>query len=114
MGEGCIFCQIASGKIKSDKVYSDENVVAFNDISPQAPHHILIVPKKHYVDIPEALEKDPTIINSLFAAVEELIKKLDLKTGYRIVVNSGKLGGQLVPHLHIHLLSGRKFSWPPG
>lgn len=114
MTEDCIFCKIVAGKIKSDKIYSDRNVVAFNDITPQSPQHILIIPKNHYVDIPEALEKEPTIITSLFAAIEELIKKLELKDGYRIVINSGKIGGQLVPHLHIHLLSGRNFSWPPG
>jgi histidine triad (HIT) family protein len=114
MTEDCIFCQISADKIKADKVYVNENVVAFKDISPQAPQHILISPKKHYLNVQEALIKDPTVINDLFAVVEELIEKLSLKEGYRIVINSGKFGGQLVPHLHIHLLSGRNFSWPPG
>ena len=112
----CIFCKIIKGEIPSTLVYENENVVAFKDISPEAPTHLLIVPKKHIpttMDITE--EDDKTIIPEIFAAIRHLAKEFNLdQEGFRIVNNCGSNGGQTVDHLHFHLLGGRQLQWPPG
>ena len=110
--ENCIFCKIAAGEIPSTKVYEDERVLAFRDIDPQAPVHVLLIPKKHFADI---LEWD----SATFADMQEIVKKLAVELGiaekgFRVVINTGEDGQQSVKHLHWHILGGRSMQWPPG
>lgn len=114
MKQDCVFCKIISGQIPAKILYENSDLLAFNDINPQAPVHILIVPKKHIPDI-DAIEKtDKELFGEVLAVAKELAKKNNLKSGYRVVVNCGSDAGQSVEHLHFHLLGGRKFAWPPG
>jgi histidine triad (HIT) family protein len=109
----CIFCKIIAKQIPSSIVYEDDKVLAFNDIAPQAPVHILVIPKKH-VDTVDELE-DMSVVSDLFSVMKKIAAEKGIdKTGYRIVINHGKEAGQAVPHLHFHLLGGRKLGWPPG
>lgn len=111
--DDCIFCKIANGEIPSEFVYSDENVVAFRDVNPQAPVHVLVIPKKHYAS--SAAVKDNSVWSSLMSSAVKIARELGLeKDGYRMVINTGEQGGQTVPHLHLHLLAGRNLGWPPG
>lgn len=110
--EDCIFCKIVKGQIPSSKVYEDDFVLAFNDIEPCAPVHVLIVPKKHFSDCVDATSSG--IIERIFAAVKIISEKLELENGFRVVTNKGEDGGQTVSHLHFHLLGKRKLAWPPG
>jgi len=112
----CIFCKIASGEIKSDIVYKDENVVAFNDIAPQAPTHLLLIPRRHVESLQDLSTKDRTeLVSNVFEAIGKIVAtKLEGGNGYRVVLNQGPDAGQAVPHIHFHLLSGRVFAWPPG
>lgn len=112
----CIFCKIANGEIPSQFIYEDETVVAFRDLNPQAPEHILIVPKKHVAKIIDFTAEDKSLAAHIFVdVVPEVSKKIGVdKSGFRIVVNTGEEGGQTVGHLHVHLLGGRKMTWPPG
>ena len=113
--ENCLFCKIAEGQIPSKIVYQDEDVVAFEDINPQAPHHILLIPRRHIPSIADLTSEDGHILTLLFAVANRLANKLGLaERGYRIVTNVGPDAGQTVFHLHFHLLGGRKFAWPPG
>lgn len=111
----CIFCKIASGEINSDKVYEDDSLFAFRDIQPQAPTHIVLIPKKHVPTMNDLTESDSALLSGLLLACQKLAtdEKLSEK-GYRIVINCNKDGGQSVFHLHAHLLGGRHMSWPPG
>lgn len=111
----CIFCKIVEKKIPSKVVYEDDLALAFEDVSPQAPVHTLIVPKKHIADIQSITEKDRDLIGHLFFVAKTIAaeKKLD-KNGYRLVINNGPGAGQTVFHIHLHLLSGRALAWPPG
>lgn len=109
--ENCIFCKIANKEIPSNFVYEDEYTVAFNDLNPQAPTHVLVIPKKHYASLNGV--DDEKIMGALLNAVKEAAKKLGI-TDYRTVINTGKGAGQEVFHVHLHLLAGRPFSWPPG
>lgn len=108
----CIFCKIASGLIPAEKVYEDEQTLAFSDIDPKAPVHVLIIPKRHI----ESLSKveDFEITAHIMQVIKKIAQTLGLKAGFRVVVNTGKAGGQTVDHLHFHLLGGRAMSWPPG
>ena len=109
----CIFCKIANKEIPTDFVYSDDKVVAFRDVNPQAPVHILVIPREHF-DSALAV-KDSSAWNSLLDAAVKIAKKFDLEgKGFRMVINTGEQGGQSVPHLHLHLLAGRNLGWPPG
>jgi histidine triad (HIT) family protein len=108
----CIFCSIHRGEINSPFIYEDESAFAIRDINPQAPTHILVVPRKHVDNI--AKEEDKALIGSLFHAAARIAEKEKLTGGFRLVVNTGEDGGQTVNHLHIHLLGGRRLSWPPG
>jgi histidine triad (HIT) family protein len=109
----CIFCKIAARQIPSSIVYEDDKVLAFNDIAPQAPVHILVIPKMHVSTVDEL--KDMSVVADLFSVMKRLAAEKGIdKSGYRIVVNHGKDAGQAVPHLHFHLLGGRPLSWPPG
>ena len=110
----CLFCKIIAGKIPSKKVYEDELTFAFEDINPQAPTHVLIVPKKHVVDIKEAGREDADIIGYCNLVAAKIAKERNLEKGYRTVYNVGPHAGQSVFHLHLHLLGGRKMGWPPG
>jgi len=110
----CIFCKIASGEIKTPLIYSNDIVVAFHDINPQAPKHILVVPKEHIKTINDLHEK-PGLSAALMNACIEVAKITGLdKDGYRIVANCGEKAGQSVWHLHFHVLGGRPMKWPPG
>ncbi len=107
----CVFCQIISGKIPSDIVYQDEEITAFRDIEPQAPVHILIVPKKHIGALGDISHEDATIIGEMTLVANKLAEQEGIsQRGYRVVVNSGPEGGQAVSHLHMHLLGGRQLS----
>lgn len=102
----CLFCKIIAGEIPSTKVYEDDMCYAFNDISPLAPTHILIIPKAHYKDVSEIVEENSNIISHIFMVANKLAKERNLEDGYRIVTNCGKDAGQTVFHLHFHLLGG--------
>ncbi len=111
----CIFCKFASGEIPTDRVFESDTVFAFNDINPKAPHHILIIPKKHIATLNDINEKNISIIADIFLAVKDIALQLDMAdSGYRTVFNCNKDGGQEVYHLHLHLLGGRTMTWPPG
>ena len=109
----CIFCKIASGEIPTQFLYESESVVAFNDLDPQAPTHILIIPRAHYENAAELAAADSTTLSELFGAAREMASGLGLD-GYRITFNTGASAGQSVFHAHLHLLGGRAFAWPPG
>lgn len=108
----CLFCKIVNGDIPSTKVYEDDYVYAFNDIEPQAPIHIIIIPKKHYSNILEI--DDDKIKSAIFNSIKKIAQEKDLNKGFRIVCNTGDEGGQTVGHLHFHMLAGRNLQWPPG
>lgn len=111
----CIFCKIAVGEIPSRKVYEDEKILAFYDLDPQAPVHVLIIPKAHIASANDITAENSAIIAYLFEKAAQLAKELGLaENGYRIVNNCGEEGGQTVRHLHFHLLGGRSMKWPPG
>ena len=109
----CIFCKIAAGEIPSKKVFEDDEVFAFRDIQPQAPHHVLIVPKRHVDKLAETNESDQALLGKLLRTASQ-IAKTERAESYRVVINNGESAGQSVWHLHLHLLSGRTFGWPPG
>ena len=107
----CLFCKIASGEIPSDTVYEDEELVAFRDINPQAPKHILIIPKSHVESIVKVTEEHQRLTGRLLTLAKELAEKENIaNSGYRLVINCGLDGGQAVAHLHLHLLGGRRLS----
>jgi len=111
----CLFCKIVDRKIPAKLVHSDEMAIAFEDINPQAPTHILIVPNKHIPDIQSMNQDERELIGHLFLVARNLAEKIGLeKNGYRLVINNGRDAGQAVFHIHLHLLSGRAFAWPPG
>jgi histidine triad (HIT) family protein len=114
MTDDCLFCKIAAKKIPSKIVYEDAEVFAFADIGPQAPTHILICPRKHFPSLNEASAEDQAVLGKLQLVAAELARKGNLLSGYRTVINSGSGAGQSVFHLHLHLLGGREFAWPPG
>ena len=111
----CIFCKIIAKKIPSKIVYEDDLVTAFEDVNPQAPVHTLVVPKKHIPEIHSMTEKDKELVGHLFFTAKKIAedKGMDSK-GYRMVINNGAGAGQTVFHIHLHILSGQHFSWPPG
>lgn len=102
----CIFCRISRGEIPSNKIYEDEEVIAFNDINPKAPVHFLIIPKKHITSLAEVNAEDATLLGKMMTLVPVLAKKAGCVNGFRTVINTGRDGGQEVPHLHIHVLGG--------
>jgi histidine triad (HIT) family protein len=114
MKADCLFCKIAAKKIPARMVYEDSEVFAFEDIGPQAPAHILICPQKHIPSLREAAAEDQALLGKMQLLAAELARKQGLLAGYRTVVNSGAGAGQTVFHLHMHLLGGREFAWPPG
>ena len=111
----CLFCGIIEGRIKGHIVHRDERIVAFWDVRPQAPVHILIVPIKHIETLSDLQEKDHELVGAIHGVANRLAKQEGVaKDGYRVVVNCGANAGQSVFHVHFHLLGGRQFSWPPG
>ena len=111
----CLFCKIVAGDIPSAKVYEDDKVYAFRDIEPQAPVHILIIPKEHIASANELTEENASIVGHIFAVAAKIAKDEGIaEGGYRIVNNCGQDGGQTVKHLHFHMLGGRSLAWPPG
>ena len=110
----CIFCKIANGEIPATKVYEDDLVVAFNDLEPQAPTHILVIPKEHISSAKEVTEENSKVIAHIFEVIAKLSKDLKMDDGFRVVNNCGDSAGQTVKHIHFHLLSGRNFTWPAG
>ncbi len=112
----CIFCKIVKGEIPSKFLLETDSIVAFNDISPQAPTHVLVIPKQHVKDISQfnSSAEDRALLGTLFQQAAELAQKLNLQNGFRLVVNTGDEGGQTVHHLHLHLIGGRQMIWPPG
>ena len=111
----CIFCRISKGEITSDLEYQDEEVIAFRDIHPQAPTHFLVVPRRHIPSLVDAEADHQLLLGKLQSVAIGLARREGVdRTGFRLVVNCGNDGGQSVWHLHLHLLGGRKLSWPPG
>jgi histidine triad (HIT) family protein len=110
----CLFCKIIRGDIPSKKVYEDEHTIVFEDINPQAPTHLLIVPKKHIVGLKEATSEDAEMIGRCHLVAAQLARARKIEDGYRTVYNVGRRAGQSVFHLHLHLLGGRDLTWPPG
>lgn len=116
MSSDCVFCKIAAGEIPAKKLYEDEQAIAFADIDPKAPVHILIIPRQHIASLAEvgAGEQEMALVGHLLAIANQLARQQGLDKGYRIVINIGPDGGQTVDHLHLHLLGGRQMHWPPG
>ena len=110
----CLFCRILRGEIPAKKVYEDEYVFAFEDINPQAPTHVLVVPKKHFAGLKEAGAGDAELIGRCQLAAAQIARDRNIEQGYRTVPNVGPGAGQSVFHLHVHLIGGRHLSWPPG
>ncbi len=112
---GCLFCGVIEGKIKANIVYEDERIVAFTDIRPQAPVHILLIPRKHIAGVLDIEPNDGGLIGEIFQVAARLAREKGIAdSGFRVVVNSGADAGQSVFHLHYHLIGGRSMSWPPG
>ncbi|ARC85530.1 HIT domain protein [Clostridium argentinense CDC 2741] len=111
----CIFCKIINGEIPCNKVYEDDKVLAFKDINPEAPIHVLLIPKIHIASINDLNHQDSHLISHIFLTIQNIAKELGIdESGYRVVTNTGKDGGQTVNHMHFHLLAGRSLNWPPG
>jgi histidine triad (HIT) family protein len=111
----CLFCRIIRKEIPSKIVFENEKVLAFRDIDPKAPVHILVVPKKHISGLDSSTADDARLLGEMLVAAKDIAKKEKLdESGYRVVINNGKDAGQAVAHIHYHLLGGRKFQWPPG
>lgn len=110
----CVFCKIASGEIPSTRVYEDDLCVAFKDLEPQAPVHLLIIPREHITSVAEVTSENSSIVAHIFEVAAKLAKENHLEKGWRIVSNIGEDGGQTVKHMHFHLLGGRPMAWPPG
>jgi histidine triad (HIT) family protein len=115
MSDSCIFCRIARGEVPARLVYEDADCVAFHDLAPQAPVHVLVVPRRHVATLIEAAQEDPAWLGGLQRAAVEVARRLGLEeSGFRVVGNCGIDGGQSVWHLHLHVLGGRRLAWPPG
>ena len=109
----CLFCRIVAGEIPSDRLHTDDDVLAFRDIAPRAPTHVLVIPRRHIPDAQSLTDADGPLVAKLFAVMRTIADEAGLN-GYRVVTNVGADAGQSVPHLHFHLLGGRTMAWPPG
>ena len=114
MSSDCLFCKIVAGQIPANRVYEDQLCIAFPDINPQAPTHLLVIPKTHIASQAKTLAEHKSLLGHLMATAADLARTQKLEKGYRVVVNTGDDGGQTVHHLHLHLLGGRAMKWPPG
>ncbi len=113
--DGCVFCRVAAGTAPATILFQDEEVVAFHDIAPRAPVHVLVIPRRHVASIASAGDDDRRLLGALVAAAAEAARRTGIaERGYRVVTNVGAEAGQSVPHLHLHVLGGRRFGWPPG
>ena len=112
--QDCLFCMISAGVIPADVVLESDSAIAFRDIDPKAPTHVLVIPKKHFADVTDLMSNDPDLASELLALATKVAEHEGLATGYRIVTNNGEDAGQSVAHVHFHVLGGRSLSWPPG
>jgi histidine triad (HIT) family protein len=111
----CLFCRIVAGEIPSTRIHDDGQVIAFRDIAPRAPTHILVIPRRHIASAADLVETDGPLLGRLFAVTAQIARDQGIAdAGYRVVTNVGRWGGQTVDHLHLHLMGGRAFDWPPG
>ena len=111
----CLFCRIVNGEIPAKKLFEDDQIVAFHDITPQAPTHVLVIPRNHIPSIDDMTDADADTVGQTILRASKIARELKLEVdGYRLVVNNGPGAGQSVPHIHFHLLGGREFGWPPG
>ena len=111
----CLFCNIANNKINASIIYQNDSVIAFEDINPKAPHHILIIPRKHIATINDISEQDTELMGQLVQTAKKIAQQLNIAdNGYRLVLNCNQDGGQEIYHIHLHLLGGRQQHWPPG
>ena len=110
----CLFCKIVAGEIPSNKVYEDDTILAFRDIAPQAPVHILVIPKTHIASVHDVTSQNCQVVAHIFEVIAKLSKELSMADGFRVVNNCGDSAGQTVKHIHFHLMSGRSFTWPAG
>lgn len=109
----CIFCKIAEKEIPGNIAYEDDKIIAFHDLDPQGPVHVLIIPKKHIASLDDVSAEDQEVLGYILCKVKDIAKDLGLENGYRLVVNCGEDGFQTVKHLHFHLIGGKKMGWPP-
>jgi histidine triad (HIT) family protein len=114
VSQPCIFCRIAAKDVPAGIVYEDTEVVAFRDLSPQAPTHVLVIPKRHVASLNDMVEADAALLGAMMLAAKTVALAAGLTGGYRVVTNSGPDAGQSVSHYHLHVLGGRPMSWPPG
>jgi histidine triad (HIT) family protein len=114
MAVDCLFCRIIRGEVPSKKVYEDEHTFAFEDLNPQGPTHVLIVPKKHIAGLKEAASEDAELVGRCHLTAAQIARQRSIEDGYRTVLNVGPRSGQSVFHLHVHLIGGRAMHWPPG
>ena len=114
MATDCLFCKIVARTIQGQVVHETDHLVAFRDLRPVAPTHVLVIPKKHISGIHEASPEDAEVLGRLLLGARDVAEQLDLKGGYRLVINQGPDAGQSVFHVHLHVLGGRPMSWPPG
>ena len=115
MTENCLFCRIAAGEIPSKKAFESDDVIAFHDIDPRAPVHVLIVPRRHIASVNALADDDAALVGRLYTVARDLASELGVAGGgYRLVMNTGPEAGQSVDHIHLHLLGGRTLTWPPG
>ena len=110
----CLFCKIVEGEIPSTKVYEDDMILAFRDLEPQAPEHVLVIPKKHIASLDDVTEEDQEILGYLMCKIKDIAADLGIENGYRVVNNCGEDGLQTVKHINFHLLGKRKMTWTPG
>lgn len=111
----CIFCKIAKKEVPAKIVFEDQDVIAFHDLDPKAPHHVLIIPHKHIATLNDASDADEKLLGHLFLTAKQIANKLGIaQEGYRTLLNCNRAGGQAVYHIHLHLLGGRTMHWPPG
>jgi diadenosine tetraphosphate (Ap4A) HIT family hydrolase len=110
----CIFCKIAAHEIPSNAAYEDDQIICFHDLEPQAPVHVLVIPKKHIASLDEITVEDKDLLSHILLKIPEIAASLGLENGYRVVVNNGEDAFQTVKHLHFHVLGKRKLTWPPG
>ena len=111
----CLFCRIVAGELPAERLHDDESVIAIRDIAPRAPTHILLIPRRHIPSAADLLESDGTLLGRLFKVAADLARQAGIaEAGHRLVINVGLWGGQTVDHLHVHLMGGRPFEWPPG
>lgn len=114
MAAECIFCRIVAGAIPADRIFEDDALIAIRDVNPQAPTHVLLIPRRHIASLVDLSSQDRDLAGALLLAARTIAARLGLTKGFRVVANTGLDGGQTVAHLHLHVLGGRPLGWPPG